>query len=72
MEASEEFVSWAIAVVITLVLIGPPVLYALLLTFASDSKSFDRAVRNVEHFSAATGKGGVDLWRVAPPSSKEP
>jgi hypothetical protein len=47
---------WTITALLTFLLIGPPVLYALALTFASDPDAIDRAVHDVERRLEATNR----------------
>jgi hypothetical protein len=48
--------SWTITALLTFLLIGPPVLYALALTFASDPDAIDRAVHDVERRLEVTNR----------------
>jgi hypothetical protein len=50
---SGALMGWAVALVLTLLMIVPPLLYLLVLDIRSDGPAFDRTVREVERYGDA-------------------
>jgi chromate transport protein ChrA len=49
----EPIIGWAVVAIVILLLIVPPMLYLLVLTFATDGRGFDRSVREIDQFVKA-------------------
>jgi hypothetical protein len=64
---SGAVVGWTIAAVTTFLLIGAPLMYLFVLTFANEDDSFDRQVRDIAQYVDLRDRAQAYAWSKAGP-----